>query len=96
MKWLMTVGTRTHSWLATSSHDHRSWPAPRTRSRPAGPRRSRARCTSPSVPGQAWVIPVKTDAMRMPVEGRLRVRGTTNAGDTWQPSRGSTGMRSAR
>jgi hypothetical protein len=38
---------------------------------------------SPRTPGTAWVMPLEADTKRFPVEGRMRVHRTRNAGATW-------------
>ena len=39
--------------------------------------------SSPHTPGTAWVMPLKADAQRVPVGGRMRVHRTRDAGETW-------------
>jgi photosystem II stability/assembly factor-like uncharacterized protein len=38
---------------------------------------------SPRTPGTAWVVPLVADMQRVPLDGRLRVQRTTDAGETW-------------
>jgi hypothetical protein len=39
---------------------------------------------SPRTPGTAWVVPLEADARRIPLEGRLRLQRTQDAGATWR------------
>jgi hypothetical protein len=38
---------------------------------------------SPRTPGTAWVVPLEADARRIPLDGRLRLQRTRDAGETW-------------